>query len=77
MNGRPSTSYSDDQAARAALLHQFKNQLAIIAGFCELLLRELPETNPARADIGTMQQAAGTALALLPQLARSLTRRDG
>jgi len=76
MSVEPLTVDDEDRAGRAALIHQFKNQLAIIAGFCDLLLRELPETDPARADIGTMRQAAGTALALLPQLARSLMRRD-
>ena len=48
-------------------VHRLKNQLAIILGFCELLLEEMPDGQP-RSDLLQVQQAARTALAELPPL---------
>lgn len=50
------------------VLHEFKNHLSVIVGFCDLLLTELPEADPKRADIVEMHRAAHAALALLPRL---------
>ncbi|OFW14810.1 MAG: hypothetical protein A3F70_11960 [Acidobacteria bacterium RIFCSPLOWO2_12_FULL_67_14] len=50
------------------LVHEFKNHLAVIVGFCDLLLRELPDTDPRREDVLQMQKAGRDALALLPRL---------
>ncbi len=57
------------------LRHAFANQLAIVAGFCDLLLSELPESDPLRPRIAEIQQAAHDAIAtlsrILPPPARS------
>jgi hypothetical protein len=72
---------SGSQAARAGrgesaelpLLHQFKNHLAIIVGFCDLLLIELPATDRNHEDIQEIKKAAEAAIALLPQLSKRLS----
>jgi hypothetical protein len=51
-----------------AKVHRLKNQLAIILGFCELLLEEMPGEDVRRADVAQIQQAAKTALGELPPL---------
>lgn len=49
-----------------ARAHRLKNQLAIILGFCELLLNDMPEDDPRRADVLHIQAAGKSALAELP-----------
>jgi len=51
-----------------AKVHRLKNQLAIILGFCELLLEDMPDDEVRRGDIAQIQQAARTALEQLPPL---------
>jgi hypothetical protein len=51
-----------------ARVHRLKNQLAIILGFCELLLNDLPQDDPRRADVLRIQDAGKSALAELPPL---------
>lgn len=58
----------DEKADDCPLLHQFKNHLFVVVGFCDLLLRDLPEGDPKRADILEMQKASTAAIALLPEL---------
>jgi hypothetical protein len=50
-------------------VHGLKNKLAIILGFCELLLNELAENSPHRSDVEQIHAAARSALAELPPLA--------
>jgi hypothetical protein len=45
--------------------HALCNQVAIILGFCELLLDEIPQDNPMRADLEEMHKAATAAMAML------------
>jgi len=45
--------------------HDFKNQLAIIRGFAELLLAEAAPGDPRRADLEEIHKAAVSALDLL------------
>ena len=52
-----------------ASVHRLKNQLAIILGFCELLLSELSADHKHRADVLQIQTAGRTALNELPPLA--------
>jgi hypothetical protein len=54
------------------LLHQFKNYLAVILGFCDLLLNELPAGDPKHSDVAEVRKAAQSALALFPELSRRL-----
>jgi len=50
------------------LLHEFKNHLSVIVGFCDVLLRDLPEDDLKRADVIEIQRAALAVVALLPQI---------
>jgi len=49
--------------------HDFKNQLAIIRGFAEILLAEADAADPRRRDIEEIHRAAVAALELLDRLA--------
>lgn len=49
-------------------LHRLKNKLAIILGFCELLLSDMAEDDPRRADVLQIQQAGKHALEELPPM---------
>jgi len=57
-----------DDVVDSPLLHQLKNHLSIVIGFCDLLLGDLPQDDPKRADIQEMRKAGQAALALLPDL---------
>jgi hypothetical protein len=59
---------SDRTDANDQLVHELKNHFAVVVGFCDLLLTELPEDDPKRADLQQMQQAEHAAVALLPNL---------
>jgi hypothetical protein len=50
-------------------IHQLKNHLSIIIGFCDLLLGDLAGDDPKRVDIEEMRKAGQAALELLPNLA--------
>lgn len=52
-----------------ASIHRLKNKLAIILGFCELLLNDLPDDSPHRQDVSQILEAGKSALADLPPLA--------
>ena len=62
----------DQITADSPLLHEFKNHLSVIVGFCDLLLRELPGDDPKRADILEMRKAGHAAIELLPTLSERL-----
>ena len=55
---------TDDDKSR----HDFKNQLAIIRGFAEILIAEAPAGDPRRRDLEEIYKAAVTALDLLARL---------
>ena len=62
-----------DQSDREPdLLHQFKNHLGIVVGFCDLLVDELQENDPKRNDIMEIHKAGRAAMALVPELAKRL-----
>jgi signal transduction histidine kinase len=48
--------------------HDFKNQLAIIRGFAEILIAEAPASDPRRGDLEEIHKAAVRALELLASL---------
>ena len=50
-------------------VHRLKNKLSVILGFCELLLSEMPEGDPHRADVEQILEAGKSALTELPPLA--------
>lgn len=45
--------------------HTLKNYLAVIVGYCDLLLGETPPEDPRHADLADMQRAAKSALSIL------------
>ena len=57
------TAMTDERAR-----HDFKNQLAIIRGFAELLLAEVPPGDRQHRDLEEIHKAAVSALALLDRL---------
>lgn len=48
--------------------HDFKNQLGIILGFAELLVKECAPDDPRRADLEEIHRAATAALESLDRL---------
>ena len=52
-----------------ASVHRIKNQLAIIMGFCELLLDDMADDDPRRPDVMQIQTAGRSALDELPPIA--------
>ena len=48
--------------------HDFKNQLAIIRGFAEILLAETDATDPRHRDLEEIHKASVAALALLERM---------
>ena len=55
------------------LVHRMKNHLAIILGFCELLLEDLPLDDRRRGDIMEIKKAAGAATCDMPEISRRLS----
>ena len=55
---------TDDDRIR----HDFKNQLAIIRGFAEILVAEAAASDPRRGDFEEIHKAATAALDLLARL---------
>jgi hypothetical protein len=68
----PEPPPADEIARHDPILHAFQNHLSAIVGFCDLLLRELSEDDPKRADVLEMQKAGHAAIQLLPQLSNRL-----
>jgi hypothetical protein len=62
------SSPADEIGGNDPIVHAIKNHLSAIVGFCDLLLRELPEGDPKRADVLEMHKAGHAAIQLLPQL---------
>ena len=60
----PEDAATDDETRR----HDFKNQLAIICGFAEILLADTVDGDPRRRDLEEIHTAAVTALDLLARL---------
>jgi hypothetical protein len=60
---------SHDMGPESPLVHQLKNHLSIVIGFCDLLLGDLPQDDPKRVDIQEMRKAGQAALDLLPDVA--------
>jgi hypothetical protein len=61
------------EAGNAQVVHQLKNHLAVIVGYCDLLLADTPADDPRRADLLDIYKAARDAMAVMPEVARRLT----
>lgn len=48
-------------------VHDMKNVLGVVVGYANLLLAEIPEGDPKRADVEEIRRAGETALGLLEQ----------
>jgi len=51
-------------------MHRLKNHLAVIIGFCDLLVEEAAVNDPRRSDFLELQQSARAAMAILPEVSR-------
>lgn len=63
---------ADDRPLEDDILHKLKNHLAVVLGFCELLIAEMDESDPRRPDLVEMQSSVQAASALLPEIARRM-----
>jgi hypothetical protein len=54
------------------VLPLFKNHLAVVVALADLLLGELAETDPRRADLEEIRRSARAALDLIPELSKRL-----
>jgi signal transduction histidine kinase len=61
--------HSDDSAR--VLIHDFRNLLAVIVNYCELIAQETEDPDAVRSDIAEIRAAAERALALTEKLPRS------
>jgi signal transduction histidine kinase len=61
--------HSDDSAR--VLIHDFRNLLAVIINYCELIAQETADPEAVRTDIAEIRAAAERALALTERLSRS------
>jgi signal transduction histidine kinase len=52
------------------VIHRLKNDLAIIIGFCDLLMAEFPTDDPRHADLLEVHRAAQDAVAVMPEVTR-------
>ena len=50
-----------------AFVHDMKNVLGVVVGYANLLLAEIPQGDPKRADVEEILRAGETALELLEQ----------
>jgi hypothetical protein len=66
----------DEPTTGTDVIHRLKNHIAIIVGFCDLLLAEVPEGDPHRADILEVHKAGREAMALMPEVARRVQQGE-
>ena len=60
------------EPAAGDVIHRLKNHIAIVVGYCDLLLADASEDDRRRADIVEIHKAARDAMALVPEVARRL-----
>jgi len=58
------------------VIHRLKNHLAIIVGFCDLLIAECAADDPRHADLLEVHKAAHDAMALIPEIAQRAQREE-
>ena len=59
------------------VIHRLKNHIAVIVGFCDLVIADMPESDTRRGDMLEIQKAAYEAMAMMPEVARCAELRDG
>jgi hypothetical protein len=60
------------EPTNAHVVHLLKNHLAVIVGFCDLLIADTPDGDPRKADLLDVHKAAREAMAVMPEVARRL-----
>lgn len=60
---------SDASVPESPLIHRMRNHLAVVVSFAELLLLDMPESDPRRADVLEIKKAALAAMDLMPEVA--------
>jgi hypothetical protein len=63
---------SDAPPHEPDLLHGFRNYLAVVVGFSDLLLTEFSEDDPRRGDVLEIYNAGRAAMAMIPELSERL-----
>ena len=66
--GPPSPRDLPERSEDSPVLHELKNHLSVIVGYCDLLLRNMPADDRTRGDIVEMHKAGQAAIELLPRL---------
>ena len=57
-----------DRPTESRRMHNVRNHISVIVGFCDLLLGEIPETDRKHSDILEIRRAADAAMSLLEGL---------
>jgi hypothetical protein len=57
-----------DPTGEPDVIHQLKNHLAIIVGFCDLLLADFPPEDQRYGDLLEVQKAARDAMEMMPAI---------
>ena len=65
-----STGGEHSEDANRVLIHDFRNLLAVIVNYCELIAEETGDPEAVRADIQEIRVAAERAIALTDKLRR-------
>ena len=60
----------NSEDANRVLIHDFRNLLAVIVNYCELIAEETGDPEAVRADIGEIRVAADRAIVLTDKLRR-------
>jgi hypothetical protein len=61
----------DGPDKESKVVHQFRNHLAVVISFADLLLLEMPESDPHRKDVLEILKAATSAMAMIPEIGGS------
>ena len=71
--GETAVSSGDDHSAEAnrVLVHDFRNLLAVIVNYCELIAEETDDPGAVRTDINEIRVAAERAIVLTDKLRRT------
>ena len=64
----PSHDKTQAHAGDRRQLHNVRNHLSIILGYCDLLLVEIPVTDRKHADLEEIRKAAVNAIAVLEEM---------
>lgn len=72
--GETAVTTEDDNSEQAnrVLIHDFRNMLAVIVNYSELIAQETDDPEAVRADIGEVRTAAERAIVLTDTLRRRL-----